>query len=139
YCSGLLAIGDAAGFTLSTGFRVEGVNYGIASGIAAAEAVKSAKERKDFSHRGLAIYRNFLKEQGVLGDFEQFRHAPEMFKISRLYQEYPDIACQFGQALFGVEPEPKKGVFTMLKGELKGKISWPQLARDLFAGWKGLS
>jgi electron transfer flavoprotein-quinone oxidoreductase len=139
YRSGLLAAGDAAGFTLNTGLRVEGVNYSIMSGLAAAEAVQHARKSRDFSHRGLSVYPQLLKEHGVLADLKKFEHAPHFFKNPRLYQTYPDIACRFGESLFSVGPESKKGLFTLLRDEVRGKVSWPQLIKDAFAGWRGLS
>lgn len=139
YRSGLLAAGDAAGFTLNTGLRVEGVNYAIMSGVAAAETVKSAKKNQDFSQRGLSVYTQFLKEHGVLADLKKFERAPDFFKNSRLYQVYPQIACQLGESLFSVEAEHKKGMFSLFKEANKGRISWSQMAKDAWSGWRGLS
>jgi len=137
--SGLLAAGDAAGFTLSTGLRVEGANYGIMSGLAAAETVLQARSLGDFSAKGLSAYPQNLRKQGALADLERFKGAPDFFKTSRLYQEYPELACQMGKSLFGVEPGPKKGMFALLKDELKGRVTWPQMLKDAVAGWRGLS
>jgi electron transfer flavoprotein-quinone oxidoreductase len=139
YRGGLLAAGDAAGFTLSTGFRVEGANYAMLSGMAAAEAVKEAMRRKDFSQGGLSVYPKLLRECGVLGDFGKFKHAPKLFKNSRLYTSYPEVACQFGKRLFSVEPEPKKGLFGLVRQVLHGNVSPANLMKDVFAGWRGLS
>ncbi|WP_303721915.1 FAD-dependent oxidoreductase [Malonomonas rubra] len=139
FADGVLAVGDAAGFTLSTGLRVEGVNYSIMSGLAAAEAVKGARLLGDYTRRGLSAYPQALKKHGVLADLEKFKRTPHFFKTSRLYQEYPALACELGHALFGVEPGPKKGMFTIFKEQLKGRVAWPQLLTDAFAGWRGLS
>lgn len=139
YRSGLLAAGDAAGFTLNTGVRVEGVNYSIMSGVAAAEAVLCARKTRDFSQRGLSVYPRLLKEHGVLADMKKFEHAPDFFKNPRLYQTYPEMACRFGESLFSVEPDPKKGLFTLFRDEIKGRVSWSQMIKDAFAGWRGLS
>jgi len=136
---GVLAVGDAAGFTLSTGLRVEGANYGIMSGLAAAEAVLNARLIGDFSRRGLSGYLQSLKKHGALADLQTFRRAPHFFKNPRLYQEYPEIACRLGKSLFGVEPGPKKGMLSLLREELKERVSWPQMIRDAVAGWRGLS
>lgn len=139
YKGGLLAAGDAAGFTLSTGLRVEGANYGIMSGLAAAETVQRARQRKDFSNRGLSIYPQLLREHGVLADMEKFKRAPRIFKNPRLYRVYPEMACQLGESLFSVEPELKKGLFTLFREANKGGVSWPQMAKDVWDGWRGLS
>lgn len=139
FADGLLAAGDAAGFTLSTGLRVEGANYGITSGLAAAEAVQRARERKDFSRRGLGVYPQILRDHGILADLEKFKHAPHFFKNPRLYQLYPEMACRLGESLFSVEPQAKKGLFSLFNEARQGKVSWPQLVKDAVAGWRGLS
>lgn len=139
YANGLLTAGDAAGFTLSTGFRVEGANYGIMSGVAAAEAIKNARRKKDFSSRGLSVYPQLLREYGVLADLEHFKHAPHFFSNSRLYSIYPEMACRLGESIFNVEPEPKKGLFSLWQEALHGKVSWFQMTKDVVDGWRGLS
>jgi electron transfer flavoprotein-quinone oxidoreductase len=136
---GLLAVGDAAGFTLSTGFRVEGVNLAIQSGIAAAETVLHAKRSGDFSKKGLSVYPNFLRKHGVLADLEKFSRAPDFFKNPRLYQTYPGMVCNIGESLFSVEPQPKKGVGEIVKEAMKGKISRLEMLKDVYSGWRGLS
>lgn len=140
YKGGLLAAGDAAGFTLSTGFRVEGVNLSIMSGIAAAETIKHCGEKKDFSDKGLSIYPHLLRQYGVLADVEKFRHAPHFLKNPRLYQTYPELVCQLGESLFGVEPGPKKGLGEIVKEAREGKqLSRFDIIKDIYAGWRGLA
>ncbi len=139
YKGGLLVAGDAAGFTLATGLRVEGANYGIMSGMAAAEAVKTARQSNDFSERGLSVYSKVLREVGVLADFDKFKHAPHLFKNPRLYSTYPEIACKVGESLFGVEPEPKKGIYALMREALRGRVSSSRVVKDVFDGWRALS
>ncbi len=139
YKGGLLAVGDAAGFTLSTGLRVEGVNYAIMSGQVAAEAVKRAKESNDFSTQGLSVYPQLLKEYGVLADLEKFKNAPHFFKNARLYNEYPALVCQLADSVFSVEPGPKQGLGALFKEAAKEKVSWFDMAKDVYGGWRGLS
>jgi electron transfer flavoprotein-quinone oxidoreductase len=136
--SGLLAAGDAAGFTLSTGVRVEGANYGIMSGAAAAETVKRARQKKDFSRAGLSIYPQLLKEYGILADLEKFKGAPGFFKNARIYKEYPEVICQMGEAIFSVAPGPKPGFGDMLKTAMTDRVSWFDMLKDAYAGWRGL-
>ena len=139
YKGGLLVAGDAAKFTLSTGLRVEGANYGIASGRAAAEAVIAAGEKNDFSETGLSCYLETLKNHGVLQDLEQFKGAPHFFKNSHLYNEYPEMICQLGESLFGVEPGPKKGFGALVKEARDGRLTTFEVLKDVYAGWRGLS
>ncbi|MBI5895468.1 MAG: hypothetical protein HZB24_05485 [Desulfobacterales bacterium] len=139
YKGGLLVAGDAARFTLSTGLRVEGANYGIASGRAAAEAVIAAGEKKDFSKNGLAVYLRQLEAHGVIQDMRHFKRAPHFFKNANLYNAYPETICQLGESLFGVEPGPKKGIGTLFKEALDGRLTKFQIFKDAYAAWRGLS
>jgi electron transfer flavoprotein-quinone oxidoreductase len=139
YKGGLLVVGDAARFTLSTGLRVEGANYGIASGRAAAEALIEAHEKNDFSESGLAVYGEHLNNHGVIQDMQQFKRAPHFFKNSHLYQEYPEIICRLGESLFGVEPGPKQGFGALMNAALDGRLTKFQVLKDIYAGWRGLS
>lgn len=139
YTDGLLIAGDAAKFTLSIGVRVEGANYAIMSGAAAAEAVKRAKKNKDFSRRGLSVYPELLKDHGVLADLKKFKHAPHFFTNPRLYQVYPEMACHLAEAVFSVDPEPKKGLFALAGETVKKNVSWPTIIKDAIAGWRSLA
>lgn len=136
YIDGLLVTGDAARFTLNTGFRVEGANYAIMSGLAAAETVKRAKDGWGFSRRGLAIYPQLLKQYGVLADLRRFRRSPQFLKNPRLYQVYPDIVCALAESIFTVESKPKEGIFGLAKQSLKGRVSYLQLIKDAIDGWR---
>jgi len=73
---GLLVTGDAASLLLGTGFILEGSNFAIASGMAAAEAVKVAKEKSDFSMKSMAAYEEILRSNFVLRDLHTFKEAP---------------------------------------------------------------
>ena len=74
---GILVAGDAAGFVLNLGYVVRGMDFAIASGQAAAEAVKAAKASGDFSKAALSTYLTLLKESFVMRDLEAYRKAPK--------------------------------------------------------------
>lgn len=139
YTDGLLVVGDAAGFTLNTGVRLEGANYAIMSGLAAAETIKRARHSKDFSRRRLAIYPNLLRQYGALADLKRFRHTSQFFRNPRLYQTYPDVICDVAEAMFIVEPKPKKGMFGLAKESAKGRVSLTKVIKDAFDGWRSLA
>jgi electron transfer flavoprotein-quinone oxidoreductase len=61
YTDGMLVAGDAAGFCLAAGLYLEGMNYAMQSGLAAAETAIVACQRGDASARTLALYRKQLK------------------------------------------------------------------------------
>ena len=60
YADGILVVGDAAGLALNMGITVRGMEFAIASGYMAAQTVKKAKEKKDFSAETLAMYKTQL-------------------------------------------------------------------------------
>ncbi len=63
YGDGVLLAGDAGKFTTEDGV---GSWTAMASGAAAARAVKHACEKGDFSQATLAVYRDFLDEEGLI-------------------------------------------------------------------------
>src|SRR5512136_325028 len=82
---GMLVAGDAAALVLATGRALEGLNFALASGIAAAETVKMAKQKGDFSQRALSQYVKLLSESFVLQDLVRFHGAPQFLENPRLY------------------------------------------------------
>jgi electron transfer flavoprotein-quinone oxidoreductase len=88
YGNGVLLVGDAGKFTTKDGV---GSWTAMASGAAAARAVKHACEKGDFSKTTLAVYRDFLDEEGLS---ETQREARQAWKREswqwRLLTQYPD-------------------------------------------------
>ena len=139
YTNGLLIAGDAARFTLSTGVRLEGANYAIMSGLAAAEAIKAARQKGDFSVKGLATYPRLLNQFGVLTDLRRFRHASKFLGNPRLYEVYPDAMCKLAEAVLTVEPKPKSGIFTLARECFRGRVSYFNVVGDAIRAWRGLA
>src|SRR5947208_4150326 len=81
---GLLVVGDAAGFVFAAGLFLEGMNFAIASGLAAAETIKQAHAECDFSALSMSRYRKRLEQSFVLQDLKRFRHAPTFVNNERL-------------------------------------------------------
>lgn len=133
YTDGLLVAGDAAAFVVGTGLILEGANFAIASGAAAAETVVRAKQKGDFSANSLACYQELLKQSFVLKDLKTFRQAPHFLENARIYSTYPELACDFAEKLF-TNGRPKKRAWQLLRGAMKGKVSLWQIARDLMQG-----
>jgi len=72
YGDGVLLAGDAGKFTTEDGV---GSWTAMASGAAAARAVKHACEKGDFSQATLAVYRDFLDEEGLIKTQRQAHEA----------------------------------------------------------------
>ncbi|MDD5759693.1 MAG: FAD-dependent oxidoreductase [Desulfobulbaceae bacterium] len=126
-----LITGDAAGLVLGTGLILEGANFAIASGIAAAKAIVRAKETGDFSAKALSHYQRLLEDNFVLKDFKTFKKMTHVLENPRLYSTYPDLVCSLWHKIHTNDGNPRKSVRQLLKEELKGRVSWWQLARDL--------
>ncbi len=133
YTDGLLVAGDAAALVLATGRALEGLNFALASGAAAAETVKLARDKGDFSRTALSRYAGLLADSFVLQDLEHFRGAPRFLDNPRLYGTYPDLACSLAGKLFEVDGRPRKTAWELAREEMKGKVSLWQLVRDAMA------
>jgi electron transfer flavoprotein-quinone oxidoreductase len=134
YTDGLLVTGDAAALVLGTGLILEGANFAVASGVAAAETVIRAKQKGNFSARSLAYYRELLEQGSVLKDLKTFEKAPHFLKNPRIYTTYPELACSLAKKIFTSDGKPRKKAWQLLREAKKGKISLWQMARDLMQG-----
>jgi electron transfer flavoprotein-quinone oxidoreductase len=133
YADGLLLAGDAAALVLATGRALEGLNFALASGIAAAETVRRAREKGDYGQETLSHYAKLLSEGFVLQDLERFQRSPELLENARLYSVYPELACSLADKVFRVDGSPKKTVWQLAREEMKGRVSAWTLLRDALA------
>ncbi len=131
YTDGMLVVGDAAGFVLANGLYLEGVNFAIASGVAAARAVEAAKAGGDFSARALGRYQQILEESFVLKDLRKFRRALPFIENPRLHGAYPDLICQLAEQMFTVDGGPHEKVLPLAQRLMRGRVSWRELLKDL--------
>lgn len=90
---GLLLAGDAAGLALNMGYTVRGMEFALASGRMAAEAVIEARAQEDFSAAGLAGYARRLRESFVWRYLEAFREMPHLLENPALFGRYPREVC----------------------------------------------
>jgi electron transfer flavoprotein-quinone oxidoreductase len=135
FTDGMLVVGDAAGLLVNSGITLRGMDMAIASGIAAAQVVKIATERNDFSKKTLSYYEHLLEEDFVLKDIHTFRKAPEFLQNARLYSHYPELACKLFHRLALVKGE-KKRVFDEILEETKGEKV--QMLLDMIKGMRAL-
>jgi len=117
YTDGFLVAGDAAGLALNMGITVRGMEFAIASGYLAAQTVKQAKEKGDYSATALAVYATLLKESFVLKDMETFRRSLEVLENPRMTSLYPAWVCKVMEDVFWIGEGPKQRVSsTVWKG-----------------------
>ena len=135
---GMLVAGDAAALCLAAGIWLEGVNFAMASGIAAGETAVEALAAGDLSSAGLAGYERRLRSTFVLRDHEKLRRAPQLVLSDRVQHLYPQLIAGVAEAMFRVDnPKPKPGLRRILTGERRRLgLRRRDLARDAIAGWR---
>jgi len=129
---GILVAGDAAALTLVSGLALEGANFAIASGAAAAETIVAAKKAGDFSKKALSEYRSRLEKSFVLKDLETFRKAPRFLENSRLYAQYPEFFCDAAERIFTNDGRPRAKTIKLLRQAMKGRVSFLQILQDMW-------
>lgn len=135
---GALVTGDAAALLLGTGLILEGANFAIASGMAAAQAALEAKEKNDFSAGSLSRYEQLLRESFVLQDLNTFRGAPAFLKNRRIYELYPELAFEIFEAIFQSDGMPRKGTLQVVKEIIKRRTSMSSIVSDLWKARKAI-
>ena len=110
----------------------------MASGMAAANTVKAAKENGDFSEKQLASYKKALEENFVLKDLKTFRHAPKFLGNPNIYDLYPGLACGVVGGIYRVDGKPRKKIMQILKTQMKGKVSMWRLISDVIQGGRAV-
>jgi electron transfer flavoprotein-quinone oxidoreductase len=122
YSDGILVVGDAAGFGLNMLITVRGMEYAIASGVMAAEAIKKAREKGDFSARSLAYYGDLLRNSFLLKELDTFRHIPSILKNPRWFNHYPQAICDLYKSLMWIDENPKPKLSSTAYRELRRNI-----------------
>jgi len=108
---GIVVAGDAASLTLAAGVWLEGVNFAMASGQAAANAARLAHRSSD----GLAgthdHYRPLLEGSFVLQDHKRLRRAPDVVFSNFVQHVQPGLVCDVAEDFFTVvNPARKPGL-----------------------------
>ena len=137
YMNGLLLVGDAAGFTLSTGFTVRGVDLAFWSGVLAAETIKKAHDEGKYPEETLSHYETLLKQSFIINELEAFKRAPIFLSNLRLYETYPKLICEFLREIYTVDGTPKR-LYDTFKRVSKGKVSLVTLIRDIVSALRSL-
>jgi electron transfer flavoprotein-quinone oxidoreductase len=131
--AGLLVVGDAASFVFAAGLFLEGMNFAVASGLAAAESAREAHRQQDFSARQLESYRRRLQQSFVLQDLQRFQGTPAFVNNERLQNLYPELLCQTAENIFRSDGRPRRKLGRTIINSLRGKVSLWTLLRD---GWQ---
>jgi electron transfer flavoprotein-quinone oxidoreductase len=128
-------IGDAAGLVLNKGYTFRGLDYGIKSGIEAANAVADCAADgnwRAFGHR----YDERLENSYVLDDMKQHRRLPKFLKNERMYDTYPGIATETLRSMYASDADADGLTWRhSLRAFRQSDASVLDLARD---GWNAL-
>jgi len=135
---GIVVAGDAAGFCYAKGPNLEGINLAAHSGTLAGEAVVDARAAKDHSARSLAGYQRRLEQSFVLQDLKNFRRAPRLLEIDRLYQQYPEMICDYMDRTYRVDGTPKEGLLGMGLRMARKQVGMKNLLRDAWTAWRSI-
>jgi len=138
FSDGVLVVGDAAALVLGTGLILEGANFSVASGIAAAKVVIQAKEKGDFSQAALQKYERLLQDGGVLQDFHTFRRAPDFLENERIYAVYPQWVCGLARKIFTSDGQPRRNTVRVLRESMKGRLTLRELISDALKARKAI-
>jgi len=122
FSDGILVTGDAAGLALNTGITVRGMEFAIASGVLAAEAIKYARTKNDFTKISLAKYEELLRNSFVLHDLKTFRHAPHFLSNPRLFTQYPEAVCNMMEKMMYIGDSPKQKLSSTAFKEIRNKL-----------------
>jgi electron transfer flavoprotein-quinone oxidoreductase len=125
--------GDAAGLSLNALITVRGMDFALASGYHAAEAVKAAKAAGDFSAAGLAGYETSLRESFVLKDLQTARDIPAFMENPRLFTHYPRAVSRLLEQVYTVGPGPTPGLFKKAWGGIRRDFMNPGTVKDAWA------
>ena len=100
--------------------------------------LKKAKESGNFSQNGLAYYKKLLEQGFVLSTLQAFRHAPGFLANRRIYDVYPSIICGVLGRIYKSDDKPRRKPLSLIRAEMKGKISLWSLAKDAWRGGRAL-
>ena len=128
--NGILLAGDAAGLALNIGVTVRGMEYALASGYYAAQAVLQAQEKQDFTANSLAVYEKLLNDSFVMKDFQAFKEAPAVLDSPRFFQYYPELLGNMMRDVYEVPAGPKDRLYPTIKKYLTFKEMW-SMAGDM--------
>ena len=116
---GLVLVGDAAGFTLNTGFTIRGMDLAAGSAVAAATAIGRAIDADDFSQAAMDVYRSELDASFVGADMKTYARAPSFLENSLMYKEVGDLMSDVLRGVFGMDLTPRKHLTTTVLRALK--------------------
>lgn len=125
YSDGILVVGEAAGFGLNMLLTVRGMEFAVASGVMAAETIKRAREKGDYSAASLSHYEDLVRESFVLKDLHTFRNVLGVLENPRLFNYYPQAVCDIFETLMWIDENPKPKISsTVIREGISKFLNW---------------
>jgi electron transfer flavoprotein-quinone oxidoreductase len=135
--NGYLIAGDSA--MLFNALHREGSNLAMASGKLAAEAIKEALKRNDFTKQGLSSYITRMNESFVLKDMKKYsKFGGFLYSNHQLFNELPEVAQFAAREMLTVNGISKKEKQSTIMAEIKKKIGLMKMARVAWNGWRAV-
>ncbi|TEU14899.1 MAG: FAD-dependent oxidoreductase [Anaerolineales bacterium] len=130
---GILVVGDAAGFGLNMLMTVRGMEYALASGAMAAQAIKRARKQNDFSAASLSYYEQLVKDSFIYKELQTFSNVLSFMENPRLFNLYPQVFCGLFEKLMWIDEQPKPKISKTVLQELRGNLLNMGTIRDAFS------
>ena len=118
--TGLVVIGDAAGFTLNTGFTVRGMDLAAGSARAAATAISRALDAGDFSQERLESYVAEYESTFVGADMATYARAPEFLENPEMYGKLGELLADVFHGVYNLDLTPRKHILPTAWDAVKG-------------------
>jgi electron transfer flavoprotein-quinone oxidoreductase len=138
YKDGVLLCGEAANLLMNAGKAIQGMDFAMRSGILAAETIVEAKKQSNYTSQMLRQYKQKLEESYVMKDINSFQDAVHMLHNPTMYQDMPNLICDFGRKFFTIDNEPTKKSRELLSESVKKHSSYWDLMKIGFKGAKSL-
>ena len=133
---GIVVVGDAAGLALNQAVTVRGMDMALVSGVLAARTIRGAREKNDYSAAALAPYEQALKDSFIFKDITTFQHMSEILSNPRLFDEYPQIACDLFEQIMWIGAQPKEKMSSTALRTMR-KFIRPDVLGDVWGMRKG--
>ena len=126
---GLMIVGDAAGFTLNTGFTVRGMDLAAGSALAAASAADQALTADDTSQSAMDGYPRELARTFVGADMATYARAPRLLENPLMYDGVGLLLADVLHGVFDLDTTPRRHLVATARAALRAsRISMRQLA-----------
>ena len=103
---------------------MRGIDLAILSGIAAARAIVDGDGSE-------STYRHHLKDLGVMRAMEMARKFPDVEDDPRIFNVYPELACNVFDTVYRMDPESSVSLYRKLKSCVRASTSFRHMFGDM--------